>query len=335
MPAPPRISIHIGDYMKNTPPFSAVTWEHHGIYIALLFAAWNTPGCRLPKDTAWIAGRIGCTPSTFDTKVLPVLQEYFSLRRNFWYQKRLTREFEYVTATGQRQKGRAVLKWSDDEGHAHSQIRSARLSIARKLGTHSPEEWVFLKSLFGGLCVICGKPCAKLVKDHIRPIFQGGSDAIENLQPACQRCNSQKGADDTDHRASKNALWMEQFAEAFSRKLLKDNDGNACLSGDPSNACPPIPTPIKKQQHKKSDSGVGRNKNGSSRVTIKDPQERLRRFQAKLLPHLGTQGRAILAAINDPSHPDHADAVKMGKSAAARWMGKRWPTQLLQSSEGA
>lgn len=31
------------------------------------------------------------------------------------------------------------------------------------------------------------------VRDHIVPVAQGGTDSWDNLTPACQRCNSEKG----------------------------------------------------------------------------------------------------------------------------------------------
>jgi 5-methylcytosine-specific restriction endonuclease McrA len=48
---------------------------------------------------------------------------------------------------------------------------------------------------FGWHCQICGKELTKdtVTIDHIVPISKGGTNAIENLQPLCERCNSKKG----------------------------------------------------------------------------------------------------------------------------------------------
>lgn len=46
----------------------------------------------------------------------------------------------------------------------------------------------------GFRCVYCGAEAAdvKLVVDHVLPVADGGSDAIENLATACFLCNAGK-----------------------------------------------------------------------------------------------------------------------------------------------
>lgn len=80
--------------------------------------------------------------------------------------------------------------------------RSERLSEARKKGTHTKDQWENLKIACGNLCVFCkGKSgLINIEKDHIIPLYQGGSDSIENIQPACAKCNASKGANSTDMR---------------------------------------------------------------------------------------------------------------------------------------
>lgn len=102
----------------------------------------------------------------------------------------------------------ALGKWESmkltDEGLSKKQrnglIRSERLKQARELATHTKEEWEEMKDFFNYTCVKCGSQNKKIVKDHITPIYQGGSDGIENLQPLCYSCNSSKGANSTDYR---------------------------------------------------------------------------------------------------------------------------------------
>lgn len=82
------------------------------------------------------------------------------------------------------------------------QLRRERLKISRLHGTHTKQEWIKMKDFFQNTCVKCfGESNLVCVeKDHIIPIYQGGSDSIRNLQPMCARCNCSKGANSDDLR---------------------------------------------------------------------------------------------------------------------------------------
>lgn len=84
-----------------------------------------------------------------------------------------------------------------EKSRANSQIRKIRLAAARAKGTHTPAQWLGLVSAFGCRCVMCGAVMDPwdVQKDHIIPIYQGGSDGIENVQPLCRPCNTSKGPD--------------------------------------------------------------------------------------------------------------------------------------------
>lgn len=81
------------------------------------------------------------------------------------------------------------------------QLRSMRMAAAKKLGTHTRVQWEALRRFCEFRCVKCGRE-GHQDRDHIKPIYQGGSDSIENIQPLCAWCNSAKGPDSTDHRPS-------------------------------------------------------------------------------------------------------------------------------------
>lgn len=49
-----------------------------------------------------------------------------------------------------------------------------------------------VKAKFGGKCGYCGELPDKLQVDHIVPVEFGGTDDIENLNPACFACNNYK-----------------------------------------------------------------------------------------------------------------------------------------------
>lgn len=71
--------------------------------------------------------------------------------------------------------------------------RARRLVAARKKGTHTKEQWEAIKAEFYGRCVRCGLRGYHLDRDHIIPLYQGGSDGIDNIQPLCAWCNASKG----------------------------------------------------------------------------------------------------------------------------------------------
>ena len=78
-------------------------------------------------------------------------------------------------------------------------IRAQREAAARAKGTHTQEEWQQVLAFCGNSCACCGSSNA-IEKDHIKPIYQGGSDDIMNLQPLCKTCNTSKGPSSVDHR---------------------------------------------------------------------------------------------------------------------------------------
>lgn len=72
------------------------------------------------------------------------------------------------------------------------------------IGSHTQEEWNYLKKLNRFCCAICGiseqelqikwkgKGFTKLTRDHIRPLSKGGTDYISNIRPLCISCNAKK-----------------------------------------------------------------------------------------------------------------------------------------------
>jgi hypothetical protein len=74
------------------------------------------------------------------------------------------------------------------------------------------EEWLALVESYGGVCLACGV-AEDLSVDHIVPLSLGGSNAISNIQPLCETCNSLKGATIRDYRPSearRASAWAER-----------------------------------------------------------------------------------------------------------------------------
>lgn len=91
-----------------------------------------------------------------------------------------------------------------DRDRLNREKRAARIAAARQKGTHTAKEWELMIVFFGNQCVECEgeSGLVNLEKDHIVPIYQGGSDSIRNLQPICAKCNRSKGPDRTDWRTN-------------------------------------------------------------------------------------------------------------------------------------
>ena len=65
---------------------------------------------------------------------------------------------------------------------------------ARKLGaggSFTTVEWIQLLQRWNWTCAYCGER-GPLQPDHRIPLARGGSNSIENILPACARCNQRK-----------------------------------------------------------------------------------------------------------------------------------------------
>lgn len=57
----------------------------------------------------------------------------------------------------------------------------------------SLEQWKECLDFFSYKCAYCGKNTEKLDKEHVIPIFKGGSNSKTNIVPSCGNCNYSKG----------------------------------------------------------------------------------------------------------------------------------------------
>jgi 5-methylcytosine-specific restriction endonuclease McrA len=77
-----------------------------------------------------------------------------------------------------------------------------RFKLIDSGGFHTQEQWIWLVAQTGNKCLCCKEPGTfrTLTKDHIVPVFLGGSDDIDNIQPLCKSCNSSKQTKIIDFR---------------------------------------------------------------------------------------------------------------------------------------
>jgi len=72
--------------------------------------------------------------------------------------------------------------------HARRVRRNYRLNGAHFTGA----EWQEKLELFQYRCAYCKRKVKKLTVDHIIPLALNGSNTIDNVVPACLRCNTHK-----------------------------------------------------------------------------------------------------------------------------------------------
>ena len=225
--------LYLGDYLADTMHLNA---SQHGAYLLLLMHYWrNGP---LPSDDAQLAAIARCNARLWKT-VGPVVRAFFRPNGTLLHQKRMDQEREKAGAKFQARSTAGAAgangKWkrNPETAQQHTLTRSQRLAEARKLGSHTDAEWSNMLEICDWRCVRCGTktegpPC----KDHIRPIYRGGSDGIENIQPLCRECNSKKGPDVTDHRPRG---WRDKMPETPGKTPGKMPNGP--LTKGQANAC--------------------------------------------------------------------------------------------------
>lgn len=85
-----------------------------------------------------------------------------------------------------------ILREKERKKHAAIDVRARRVREAH--GKHTDAEFRLVVWLFQNRCAYCQERFDELTRDHVIPLLKGGSHSIENIVPACQSCNSRKGA---------------------------------------------------------------------------------------------------------------------------------------------
>jgi len=235
--------LYIGDYLADT---MHLTTEQHGAYLLLIMAYWKNGGA-ISSDDGYLSAVSRLQPDQWK-KSGAIIKAFFEEENGVMTHHRIELEMSGATKNKSKRsasgsKG-AASKWGEGSETAKT-TRSERLANARRLATHSDDEWQALKSVCG-CCVRCGGD-GEIVKDHIKPIYQGGSDGIDNLQPLCRSCNASKGAESEDFR-------QKDWKELVAKRLA-----NACPSPSPSQIedqdqkhLSPSATPTKKTERKEA-----------------------------------------------------------------------------------
>jgi uncharacterized protein YdaU (DUF1376 family) len=192
-----------------------------------LIDLYYTREAPLPANLEAVCRLIRARTQEETAAVVVVLDEFFVRTDEGYRHKRCDEEI--VRYIDKRAKAKVSAAASvESRRRAASATRSERMAAAKKKGTHTREEWVALVEVCGHQCVQCGAT-GHLDRDHIVPVYQGGSDSIDNIQPLCARCNASKGPDSTDHRP---ANWRDSLNERLATAQRTLNGGSALQSPD-------------------------------------------------------------------------------------------------------
>jgi uncharacterized protein YdaU (DUF1376 family) len=100
---------YFGDaYMADTRHLSL---EEHGAYHLLLLIAWRSPNCALPNDDKRLAQMLGITGKKW-AALKPAVMAFWTLTKDGWEQKRLTKERRWVEEKSRKNSEAAEARWN-------------------------------------------------------------------------------------------------------------------------------------------------------------------------------------------------------------------------------
>jgi len=269
--------LYVKDYLAGT---SRLTTEQHGAYLLLIMDYWlNGP---LPDDDAVLANLTRTSEQRWKQAIKQALSRHFVVSNGTWSHARIDAELDSAKSRRSRAKAGAAGKWGGARAEENKKTRSQRLAEARAKDTHTPSEWKAMKSFCGEQCIRCGSD-GPLVKDHIKPIYQGGSDGLDNIQPLCKSCNSSKGPSSTDHRPDG---WLDACRMPAKRLL------DACTAPAPAHT--PIPTSkakVKSEGAANADPPQKKSKRGS-RIPDDSPTQTDLEWSAENFPNVNARKEA-------------------------------------------
>ncbi len=215
----PAFQFYPNDWLSS-PKIMMMTPAEEGAYIRLLAICWANDG--LPDDDKrlavlsrlgedWSEGSGDKIRACFTAKDGQLINERLAAERK--KQKEWSKKSSKGGTNSQKKRLKDVPKAT----------RAQRLKAAREKGTHTDQEWLAIIEICGDKCVKCGASRKELygevlLRDHIKPICIGGSDAIDNIQPMCRNCNAGKGIEDKDYRPNG---WRQSLTKLLTKLLTK------------------------------------------------------------------------------------------------------------------
>jgi 5-methylcytosine-specific restriction endonuclease McrA len=173
----------------------------YGLFWAIIEDLYNNAN-ELPLDYRLLAYDLRCDEKTIKS----IINEFslFVINENSFGSISVQRRLEDRSNKSLNAKTSVFKRWGELDKKplsldaTNKNLRSQRLSLARSKGTHTKIEWQNMRLYFSE-CLKCGAN-DDIVKDHIIPIYQGGSDSIDNIQPLCRKCNASKGSKSINYK---------------------------------------------------------------------------------------------------------------------------------------
>jgi uncharacterized protein YdaU (DUF1376 family) len=250
-------AFNIGDYAGATRHLS---WDEDMAYRRMLDAYYSREA-PLPLERRQIYRLVGASENRQREAVDVVLEEFFEERADGWHNNRADEEIAKTSIKKEKARASAMLSVAARQQRSNPELRQERLEKTREKATHTLAEWEALKQACGNACVKCGD--VPVVKDHITPIYQGGSDGIENLQPLCQSCNSAKGPEAVDYRPSEGLAVVKRL---LSERSHNTSDRSTNAAETPNGRLAPNPNPNPNPKIIDEDGRIAR-----ARATPPDP----------------------------------------------------------------
>lgn len=108
----PALPIWTDAYMLDCGHLSDA---EHGRYFLLLMLIWRSPGCKIPNEAEWIARKMKRSVEQFKAEIQPLIIEFCQTSGNWISQKRLTKEFAYLSKRSKKQSDKANIRWEKEK----------------------------------------------------------------------------------------------------------------------------------------------------------------------------------------------------------------------------
>ena len=296
------------------------------------FAAENKPKgvlTNMDADDIEIAAKWTGEPGKF-VKTLLKKKSNFLMLKDGVYEIHDWKEHQgYIYRSEERSKkakDAAKERWTS-KSRSSKTSRSARLREAKKKGNHTEAEWEEMRKFFG-TCVKCegDSELERVDRDHIIPIYQGGSHGIDNIQPLCAKCNAAKGPELLDYRITycqkHNIVMPSKWMSATSRHFA--GDPVDILHNKTSAPSPyPFPSPNPKQIHTSNGERIPEIATGKRKIPLVEIIDDLNEVTGKDFKYMNDHTQRAVVALFDQDY-SFEDFKTVHRNAARLWLGTKY-----------